>query len=194
MTGACIRSGACLQYRPEEIEGRLSVAVQLVDEGDDGRIAHAADLHELLRLRLNTLAAVDDHQGAIHRRQDPVGVFGKILMARRIQEIDLIIPIGEIHHGGRNGDAPFLFDRHPVAGRVTPRLAGLDRPGHLDGPAKEQEFFRQGRLPGVGVTDDAEGATSGDFLLMMHCLISPIMLVSGNKKRAYRPVCGVSVH
>jgi hypothetical protein len=46
----------------EQFHGLAAVAVQLVDEGDDGGVAHPADLHQLDGPFLHALGAVDDHQ------------------------------------------------------------------------------------------------------------------------------------
>jgi hypothetical protein len=42
-----------------------------------------------------------------------------------------------------------------------------DCPGLLYGPAKEQQFFRQGGFPGVGMTDDPEIAAAVHFSSMV---------------------------
>ena len=142
------------------------VPVQLVDEGHDRGVAHPADLHELLGLGLDPLAAVDDHQRAVHGGEDPVGVLGEVLVAGGVQEVDLEVPVVELHHRRRDGDPPLLLDRHPVARRVPPGLAGLDGAGELDRPAEEEELFGERRLSGVGVADDAEGPALLDLLLL----------------------------
>lgn len=84
---------------------------------------------------LDALAAVDDHEGAVHGGQNAIGVFREILVTRRIKEIDFIIPVVEIHNGRADRNAPFLFHGHPVARRMPDGLPGLDGPGQLDGPA-----------------------------------------------------------
>ena len=119
------------------------VPVQLVDEGHDRGVAHPADLHELLGLGLDPLAAVDDHQRAVHGGEDPVGVLGEVLVAGGVQEVDLEFPVVELHDRRRDGDPPLLLDRHPVARRMPPRFPGLDGPGELDRPAEEEELFGQ---------------------------------------------------
>ncbi len=142
------------------------VPVELVDEGHDRGVAHPADLHELLRLGLDPLAAVDDHQRAVHGGEDPVGVLGEVLVAGGVQEVDLEGPVVELHDRRRDGDPPLLFDRHPVARRVPAGLPGLDGAGELDRPAEEEELFGQRRLSRVRVADDAEGPALLDLLLL----------------------------
>jgi hypothetical protein len=121
-------------------------------------------LHELLRLRLDPLAAVDHHQRAVHGGEDPVGVLRKVLVAGGVEEVDLEGVVVELHDRRRDGDPPLLFDRHPVAHRVPSGLPRLDGAGKLDRPAEEEEFFGERRLSRVGVADDAEGPALIDLL------------------------------
>ena len=75
----------------EQIDRLAAVAVQLVDEGHDRRIAQAADFHQLDRALLDALGAVDHHQRRIDRRQRAIGVLGEVLVARRVEQIDDVI-------------------------------------------------------------------------------------------------------
>ena len=47
-----------------QLQRLAPVAVELVDEGEDGDAAHAADLEELAGLRLDALGGVDEHDRA----------------------------------------------------------------------------------------------------------------------------------
>ena len=91
-----------------------TVAIQLVDEGHDGRAVHAADLHQSAGALLDTLGGIDDHQRSIHGRERPVGILGKILVARRVHQVDDAAAIGKLHHRCRHRDATLPFDGHPV--------------------------------------------------------------------------------
>ena len=82
----------------EDVQGLHALPVQLVDEGDDGGVAHAAHLHELLGLGFNALGRVNDHHRAVHGGEHPVGIFGKVLMARGVQQVDLVVLVVELHH------------------------------------------------------------------------------------------------
>jgi hypothetical protein len=42
-------------------------------------------------------------------------------------------------------------------------LARLDGASHLNGAAKQQQFFSQGGFTGIRVTDDTEGTAFGDL-------------------------------
>ena len=142
----------------QEVQRLHALAVQLVDEGDDRGIAHPTDLHQLGGLGFDALGAVDDHQGGVHGGQHPVGVFGEVLMAGGIQQVDFVVAVIEFHHRGGHRDAALLFNRHPVASGVDRRLARFDCPRHLNGAAEQQQLFGEGGLAGVGMADDAEGA------------------------------------
>ena len=75
----------------EQLDGRPAFAIQLVDEGHDGRVAHAADLHQLDGPLFDALGAVDDHERAIDRGERAIGVFGEVLVARRVEQVDDLV-------------------------------------------------------------------------------------------------------
>ena len=83
-------------------------------------------------------------------------------MARRVEQVDVIAFVLELHHARRDRDAALLLELHPVRRRVPRRAPRLDRPGEMDGSAVEQKLLRQGRLPGVGMADDRERAPRAD--------------------------------
>lgn len=74
----------------EEVEGVLAFAVHLVDEDDDGCLAHTADGHELARLLLYTFGAIDNDDGGIDGGEGAEGVFGEVLVAGGVEDIDLV--------------------------------------------------------------------------------------------------------
>ena len=57
-----------------ELERVLALAIELVDEGHDRRVAEPANLHQLDRALLDALRAVDDHQRRVDRGEHAVGV------------------------------------------------------------------------------------------------------------------------
>src|SRR6185436_5841157 len=141
----------------QQLDGRAPLAIQLVDEGHDGGVAQPADLHQLDGSLFNTLGAVDDHERAIYRGERAVGVFGEILVARRVQQVDDLVTERELHHRGGDGDATLLLQCHPVGRGVARGLAALDGAGHLDGTAEQQQLFRKRCLAGVGMRNDGKG-------------------------------------
>ena len=72
----------------EQIERIAALAVHLVDEGDDRNVAQPADLEQLAGARLDALGGVDHHHRGIDRRQRAIGVFGKVLVARRVEQVE----------------------------------------------------------------------------------------------------------
>ncbi|EKD37224.1 MAG: hypothetical protein ACD_75C01207G0001 [uncultured bacterium] len=150
-----------------EIEGRSAFPVQFIDKGDDRGIAHPAYFHQLLGLGFDAFGAVDDHDGRIDRGQNPVGILREILMAGRIEQVDFIIPIGEFHHRGGNGNTAFLLDGHPVAGGMPLDLARFDGAGQVDGAAEEEEFFGKRGLARIGMADDAKRPPPGNFQILL---------------------------
>lgn len=142
----------------EERKRVLAFAVDLVDEGDDRDVAQAADLEELEGLGLDAAGGVDDHDGGVDRGEGAVGVFGEVLVAGRVEQVEDDVVPGEGHDRGGDGDAALAFDGHPVRAGVAALAAGLDHAGLADGAAEEEELLGQGGLAGVGVGDDREGA------------------------------------
>src|SRR6185437_1541515 len=71
--------------------------------------------------------------------------------------------VRELHHRGGHGNPALLLQRHPVGRRVARSLAALDRAGHLDRAAEQQQLFGQCGLAGIGVRDDREGAAAPGF-------------------------------
>ncbi len=150
----------------QQLDRRAALAIELVDEGHDRRVAQPAHLHQLDRAFFHTLGAVDHHQRRIHRGQHAVGVFGEVRVARRVEQVDDLALVRKLHHRRGHRDAALLLQRHPVRCRMPRRLAPLHRPGHLDRAAEQQQLFGQRGLARVRVTDDGEGAAAAGFLQM----------------------------
>jgi hypothetical protein len=138
----------------------LHLAVHLVDEGEDGRVARAADLQQPPRLRLHAVGRVDHHQRRVHRGQHAVGVFAEVLVARGVQQVDDAVAVLHLHHRAGHRDAALLLDLHPVAGGVAGGLARLHAAGDLDRAGEQQQLLRQRGLARVGVGNDGKGAAA----------------------------------
>ena len=147
-----------------EVQGVLGLPVHLVDEGEDGDMAHGADPEELAGLGLHALGAVDDHDGAVRRHEGAVGILGEVLVAGGVQDVDAVAIVLELHDGAGDGNAALLLDLHPVRSSGFRPLA-LDLAGLGDGSAVEQELFRESGLTGVRVGDDGKGPPPGDLFL-----------------------------
>ena len=88
--------------------------IQLVDEREYRRVPHPADFQQPNGARLHPLGAVNDHERGIHRREGAVGVFGEVLVARRVEQIHDVRAIVKLHHRRGDRDAPLLLHLHPV--------------------------------------------------------------------------------
>ncbi len=134
------------------------LTVHLVDEGDDGCVAQPAHFQELDRLFFHALGGVDHHDGGVHGGQHTVGVFREVLVARGVEQVEYAVAVGELHHRAGHRNAALALDLHPVGGGELAALLGLDRAGHLDGAAEQQQLFGQGRFTRIGVRNDGKGA------------------------------------
>ena len=141
-----------------EVERVARLAVELVHECEDGDMTQRAHLEELLRLCLDALCAVDDHDRGVRSHECAVGVFRKVLVAGGIEDVHAIAVIGELQHRGGHGDTALLLDVHPIGHGVLRAGLAFDRACGLDAAGVEQELLGEGRLARVGVRDDGEGA------------------------------------
>jgi len=147
-----------------ELERVARLAVHLIDKGKDGDVAQSTDLEELARLRLDALCAVDDHDGAVRGHQRAVGVLGEVLMSRRVENVDAVAAVLELHDRRRDRNAALLFDFHPV-GFCRALALALDFTRLRDGSDVEQELFRQRGFTGVRVRNDRKRPAAGDLFL-----------------------------
>mmetsp|Transcript_78536 Transcript_78536/g.159450 ORF Transcript_78536/g.159450 Transcript_78536/m.159450 type:complete len:318 (-) Transcript_78536:233-1186(-) len=147
-----------------ELVGAQRGPIHFVAKGKEGQSAHPADLEELSRLRFQALGGVQKHDGVVGGRQRPVGVFGKVLVTRRVQNVHPVSLVVEIHDGRRDRDPTLLFHFHEI-GLGRPLLGLLpDGTGLLEGSPVQQEFFRHGSLSGIGVADDGQVAAAIDLV------------------------------
>ena len=116
----------------------------------------------------DTFDTVDHQDDRIHGGQRTIGVLGEVLVTGRIEDVDPPALVIEAHHRGGNRDTALFLDLHEVGGSGFSDLVTLHRTGRDDRAAEEEEFFGEGRLTGVGVTDDAESPAFRDFLFELH--------------------------
>ncbi len=141
-----------------QVQRGLHLAVHLVDESQDGRVARAANLQQTPGLGLHAIARIDHHQGRVHGRQHAVGVFREVLVTGCVQQVDHAVAVFHLHHRRGHRNATLLLDFHPVRGRMARRFAGLYAAGDVDCAREQQELFRERGLTRVGVGNDGEGA------------------------------------
>jgi hypothetical protein len=147
----------------DDLEGVARLAVHLVAEGQDRKVAQAADLEELAGLGLHTLRAVDHHDRGVDRGQRAVGVLGEVRVAGRVDEVEPPVVEREGHGRGRDRDAAVLLHLHEVRACAARLALGPHLPGHLDRAAVEQELLGQRGLARIGMRDDGEGAAPRDL-------------------------------
>src|SRR5436190_250067 len=68
----------------------------------------------------------------------------------------MMVLVFELQNRRGDRNASLLFDFHPIAGGIARSFSGLHRSGNLNGAAKEQQFFGERGLSGVGMRDDAK--------------------------------------
>ena len=80
-----------------QIKRSPSGQIHLINEGQHRNLSKTADLKQFSCLCLDAFGRIDHHDGAIGSRERPVGIFAKVLMARRIQYVDHSLFIRELH-------------------------------------------------------------------------------------------------
>ena len=146
-----------------QLERILRGLIELVDERQHRDGARPADLEQLQRLRLDAFGGVEHHDDAVDGQQRAIGVFAEILVARRVEQRDVVPVELELERGGADRDAALLLHLHPVGGGVTPGLAAAHRARELDRAGVQQQLLGQRRLARVGVGNDREGAATANL-------------------------------
>jgi hypothetical protein len=145
------KNGACVVLDlVEQVERVAHLAVHLVDEGDDGRVALAADFDQLARLRLDAVGRVDHHQRRIDGGQHAVGVLGEVLVARRVEQVDDVLAVQRSASPRSDRDAALLLDLHPVEVAWRDGLARLHAPAIWIAPPNSSSFSVSVVLPASG--------------------------------------------
>ena len=147
----------------EQVEHVAAIQVHLVDERNDGRMAHAAHIHELDGLLFYTVHAIDKHEGGIDGSQGTVGVFAEVLVPRGIDQVEHATFERKIQHGTRNRNTTLLFDLHPVTHRVAAVRLGAHVTRFADDVSVPEELFGDGGLTRVRVADNSKCAAFFDF-------------------------------
>ena len=140
-----------------------AIQVHLVDERDNRRMAHAANVHQANRLLFHTVHAIDKHESGIHGGQGTVGVFAEVLMPRGIDEVEHATFEREVQNGTRNRNTTLLFDFHPVTDRVAFVGLGTHMTGFANDIPVPQELFGDGGLTSVRVANNCKSAAFFNF-------------------------------
>ena len=125
----------------QQVEGVPGLPVHLVDEGENGDVAHGADLEQLPGLGLHALGAVNHHDGGVRSHKGTVGVLGEVLVTGGVQNVDAVALVLKLHDRAGDGDTTLLFNLHPVGGGGPGIFLALDHTGLGNGAAVQQEFF-----------------------------------------------------
>ena len=145
----------------EQREAVAALAVNLVDEGNDRDGAQAADLKQFARLRLNPARCVDHHHRTVNGGERAIGIFGKILMPRRIEQIEGEAVSLKCHHRGCHRNPALLLNLHPVGAGTPIDAARLNLTCGMNCPAEQKQFFCERRFPGIRMRNDGKGAPIG---------------------------------
>src|SRR5437879_13138529 len=88
----------------EQRERVFHRAITFVHERENRDAALATDLEELPRLRLDALGRIYHHHHRIHGGEHAIGVLGKILVPRGIQQVEAVTMVIEWQNRGTDGN------------------------------------------------------------------------------------------
>jgi hypothetical protein len=152
----------------DQVERIAAGPVHLVDEGEDRDRPLLADPEQLPGLGLHALRAVEQHHGAVHGVEGPVGVLAEVGVAGCVEQVELVAAPGELEDRRGDRDAALALHLHPVGDGARTAALRLHRPGQLDDAAVEEELLGEGGLARVRVRDDREGAPARDLVWHAH--------------------------
>src|SRR4051794_30357059 len=106
-------------YVAHEFERILADTIALVHEREDRCAPQLADAEQLSRSLFDAFAVVEQHDRAVGRNERSIRVLGEVLVARRVEQVDVIAVVLELHHARRHRDATLLLELHPVGRRMA---------------------------------------------------------------------------
>ena len=153
----------------EQIERVFGFTVHLVHEDDNRCITHTADFHQLACLGFHPFGTIHYNDNRIDGGQCAIGVFRKVLVTRCIEDVDFIVVVIELHHGGGYRDTTLFFDVHPVGCSCLLDLIAFYGTGYLYLSPEEQQLFGQRGLTGIRVCDNRKRSSSFNLLIHFLC-------------------------
>ncbi len=127
-------------------------AVHLVDEADARNTVLVGLAPDGLGLGLDPADRAEHGHGAVEHAQGTLHLGGEVDMAGCIDDVDLVIaPVGS-DSSALDGNAPFLFLRHPVHGRV----AVVDLADAVYFSGIKEYTLGSGGLAGVDMSHDSD--------------------------------------
>ena len=106
---------------------------------------------------------VDDDDDTINSGEGAVGVFGKVLVTRGVEDVDFVVLLVEAHDAGCHGDTTLTLYLHEVTGGALLDLVTLDGSSYVDGASVEEELLGEGCFTRIWVRYDGKCATTAYF-------------------------------
>ena len=129
--------------------------VELVEAGDDLEVVLEGEVAVRERLRLDALGRVDQEDHALAGGQRPRDLVAEVDVARRVDQVDDVVPVVEPDRLQLDRDAPLALDVHRV------EVLGPHVPG-VDGTAQLEEAVGERALPVVDVRHDGQVAKAAE--------------------------------
>ena len=149
-----------MQFAAQLLDHRPRVGTLAVELVDEGTARHVVALHLPVhgdRLRLHPRHAAEHENRAVQHAQRAFDLYREVHVARRVNDVDLVVTPRTMRGGRLDGDALFAFQRHGIHlgahAILAPHLVNL-----VDAAREVKDAFSEGRLTRVDVCRDADVA------------------------------------
>ena len=132
----------------ENLVGAGVGTVDLVDDDDGSQVVGEGLAQDELGLRHGAFEGVDQQQSAIGHGEGALDFAAEVGVARGVDDVDLVVAVGQGDVLGEDGDAPLALQVVGVEDAVAQELAGSELAG------LPQHRVDQGRLAVVDVGND----------------------------------------
>ena len=148
----------------QELKRLLTGAVEFIHKDHHRGRAHTADIHQFASLALHTLRAVNHNDYSIYGGQRAVGILGKVLVTRGVENVDFRTLILELHNRSSHRDTPLSLNLHKVGGCGFLDFVALHSTRHVDSTTKKQQLLGECSLTRVRVRNNGERAPAFYFI------------------------------
>src|SRR5690606_10456077 len=160
-----------LLYFIHQIESIVSFSIEFVDENNHRDVSHTTNFNEFFGLLFYPFGNVYYYDYAIYGCKGTIGIFCKILVPRRIENIDFFSFIIECQNRCGYRNPSLSFDFHKVRSGSFFDFVALYSSCLLNRSSKKQQFFSKSRLSGIGVSNNPKGSSFFDFVYKTHSFL-----------------------
>ena len=121
----------------QQIKRIFTVTVELINKHNNGRVSHSTHFHQFSRLLFYPFYPIHHQNNTINGSQCAVGVFSKIFVTWRIEEVNQHALVLKGHHRSSHTDTTLTFNFHEIAGSMFFNLVAFYCTCSLDSTTKK---------------------------------------------------------